>query len=87
MSLDQVSTLVFGTILVFFIFGGLFLFTRHVRGHFFPQDKSDKRESTLPEMQMLLAHMKSRDEGDLPGDDDEPPAPEGSDPPPPAREG
>ncbi len=88
MSMDQLSTLVFGTIFVLFIIGAFFLLIRRVRGHFFPPDKSDKMESTMPEMQMLLAHLKPRtEEGqETRGEEGGPPAPEGSDPPPPLRE-
>lgn len=82
MSMDQLLTLVFGTILLFFVFGGFFLLTRYVRDHFFPPDKSDKLNTAFLEMQMLQAQLESSaEEGqETPGDEGDPPAPDGSDP-------
>ena len=89
MRMDQISTLVFGTIFVLVIIGGFFLLIPYVRNHFFPADKSDKAERALLEMEMLQAQLESRaEEGqETPGEEGGPPPPGGSDPPPPLREG
>ncbi len=88
MRMDQLSTLVFGTIFVLVIIGGSFLLIPYVRNHFFPADKSNKAERSLLEMQMFQARLESRAEDgqETPGEEGGPPAPEGSDPPPPLRE-
>jgi hypothetical protein len=80
MSMDQLSTLVIGTIFVLFIIGGLFLLTLYVRNHFFPPDTSDKLDGAMLEMRMLQARLESRaEEGmETPGDEGGSPAPEGT---------
>ncbi len=89
MRMDQLSTLVFGTIFVLVIIGGFFMLIPYVRNHFFPADKSNKAERALLEMQQLQARLESRaEEGqETPQEEGGPPAPEGSNPPPPTREG